>query len=255
MLALISPAKTLNLDPLALDLTPTQIIFKKEVNALVGLLQAYRPEKLAGLMNISEKLAIQNAERYAMFNANKYTLQNAKPALFTFEGDVYKSLAAHDFNARDIQFAQEHLLMLSGLYGVLRPLDLMQPYRLEMGTKLDNEHGKHLYAFWGDKITLKINALMAGAGSQVLVNLASIEYFKAINQQVLTADVLHIDFKEYRDGQYKTIAFLAKKARGMMARFIIKNQLMAPESLKGFVDGGYQYHESLSRANHFVFTR
>ena len=255
MLAIISPAKTQDYSPADFSIKPTKVLFKNEIKSLIRLLRNFEPHDLSALMSVSDKLAELNFQRFLDFNDNNYDLNNAKPALLTFKGDVYKGLSADDFSTADLEFAQDHLLILSGLYGVLRPLDLMQAYRLEMGIKLNNPQGKDLYAFWGDKITHKLNELMDTTGAKVLIDLASNEYMKAVNKDKLKASILKIDFKEFRGGQYKTIALLAKRARGMMARFIIKNQLNDPSLLMRFTDAGYRFDDTLSHDNHFVFVR
>jgi len=252
MLTVISPAKTLDLSHIKLPIAPTEPIFPNETKTLVSHLRKAGPAGLKTMMSISDSLASLNYERYLDFNASH---NPEKPAILTFKGDVYKSLGAADFSTDDLNYAQSHLVMLSGLYGVLRAFDKMQAYRLEMGTKLDLAKGQNLTQFWGDKITIKINELMALSGSKVLINLASQEYIKAVNPNTLDGMLLKIDFKELRNGKYKTIALLAKRARGMMARYIIKQQINDPSSLVHFKEDGYQFSDEQSTDTNFVFLR
>jgi cytoplasmic iron level regulating protein YaaA (DUF328/UPF0246 family) len=212
------------------------------------------PLQLAELMHISDKLAGLNAARFAQWQL-PFTEQNAKAALFTFNGDVYQGLDALSLSDDDIAFAQQHLRILSGLYGVLRPLDLMQPYRLEMGTKLANPQGKDLYAFWQDTITTLLNQQLSALNSELVVNLASQEYFKAVKPKLLNGRVITPVFKDFKNGQYKIISFFAKKARGLMARYIIQHRLSRAEQLTGFNLAGYQFSREHSSANELVFLR
>lgn len=206
---------------------------------------------LQALMNISENIADLNKERFKNFSS-EFTLANSKPALFAFKGDVYRKMNVEDYSQEQLAFAQEHLRILSGLYGLLKPLDLMQPYRLEMGIKLKNKKADDLYGFWQNKIT---KALDEAATDGTVINLASQEYFKAINPKKLKAKVIHITFKEYREGKYKIIAIFAKQARGLMANYIIENQINEPELLKLFNVDQYEYSEQLSTADEWVFIR
>ncbi len=254
MLLLLSPAKTLDFSEPATELYE-QPRMLQDSKALVKILRKQSESDLMELMNISEDLATINRERYQDFET-PFDLSNAKQSLLAFKGDVYVGLGAEDFSQADLQFAQQQLRILSGLYGVLRPLDLMQPYRLEMGTKLKNERGKNLYEYWGDRITSLLNEdLNANGQDKSVVNLASKEYFSAVDPELLEGRLYQIDFKEHRDGKYKIIAVYAKKARGMMARYAVKNRVAAPEGLKGFNEGGYAFNEALSSEQHFVFTR
>ena len=205
-------------------------------------------------MSLSDKLASLNVARYGSWERES-TPQNAKQALLAFKGDVYTGLNAEDFNADDFAFAQQHLRMLSGLYGLLRPLDLMQPYRLEMGTKLSNPRGKDLYTFWGERISQWLNDDLAAQGDQVLLNLASQEYFGAVKPKALNARVIDTVFKDRKNGQYKIISFYAKKARGLMARYVIKERLQDPEGLKDFNLDGYRFDAASSSDNQLVFLR
>ena len=213
----ISPAKTLDYEsPLATS-TYTQPEFLEDACELVDQLKTLEPHQISNLMSISDKLGQLNAERFQNWHT-PFTPENARQAVLAFKGDVYTGLDAESFSEQDFDFAQQHLRMLSGLYGVLKPLDLMQPYRLEMGTRFENNRGKDLYAFWGSKITEEINRLLADDDG-VLVNLASNEYFKSVKQKDLEGRLMTPQFKDWKNGQYKMISFYAKKARGLMCRF------------------------------------
>ncbi len=253
MIALLSPAKTLDFNPASTS-SHTQPRLLPRSEELVGILRDKPKEELMSLMSISEKLASLNQARYESYQT-PFTLDNAKQALLAFKGDVYAGMQAEDFTEEELQYAQQHIRILSGLYGLLRPLDLMQPYRLEMGTKLKNEHGKNLYEFWGGDITRLINEDLRGNSSPAVINLASKEYFSALNTEALSGPLYNVDFKEYRDGKYKIIAIYAKKARGMMARYMVRNQLEEPEQLKGFNMDGYIFNDELSGERDFIFTR
>ncbi|MGH1339437.1 MAG: peroxide stress protein YaaA [Aureispira sp.] len=249
MLLLLSPAKTLDFNPNEFS-THTQANFLEESQRLIDLLRPMKTEDIQQLMKVSEKIAQLNVDRYKTFQL-PFDRRNAKQAILAFKGDVYKGLAANEFDAADLAFAQQHIGVLSGLYGFLKPLDLMQPYRLEMGTKLANDKGKNLYEFWGTKIATYINGLAPTS----VVNLASNEYFKAVDTKVLDSPLWKVDFKENKNGKYKIVAFYAKHARGMMAHYAVKNRLENPEQLKGFDMEDYQYNEELSEGQHLVFTR
>ncbi|MEQ8704063.1 MAG: peroxide stress protein YaaA [Phaeodactylibacter sp.] len=254
MLLLLSPAKTLDYSEPATALHDQPRLLS-DSQPLIDLLKDKSEPELMKLMKISEDLATINRERYQDFET-PFDLNNAKQSILAFKGDVYVGLGAEDFSEEDLQFAQEQIRILSGLYGVLRPLDLMQPYRLEMGTRLQNERGKNLYEYWGARITELLNAdLSADGQDKSVVNLASKEYFSAVKPKELQGKLYQIDFKEHRDGKYKIIAFYAKKARGMMARYAVKNRITSPEGLKAFDVDGYTFNESLSEAQHFIFTR
>ncbi len=254
MLLVISPAKTLDYsDPDFTDHSQPRLLDKSE--RLIEILRKKTVPDLQKLMSISEELAVLNAERYADYE-QPFSLDNAKQSLLAFKGDVYQGLQAEDFSEEELSFAQDHLRILSGLYGVLRPLDLMQPYRLEMGTRLPNVYGKNLYEFWGDTITEVLNRDLQQLEHRALVNLASREYFKSIDTNRLEGDLYHVDFKEKRDdGRYRIIAVYAKKARGMMCRYAIKNGLTNPGELRNFNKEGYTFNKELSKERHFVFTR
>ncbi len=255
MLIVISPAKSLDFSVQTNIKTNSVPPFLNDSNTLVNELIKFHPEDLSKLMNISAKLAELNYERFIKWHL-PFTNENAKPALFVFKGDVYQSLDIQILNEEDVLFANQNLRILSGLYGVLKPLDLIQEYRLEMGTKLGNPHGKNLYEFWGDKITGEINkAIKQSSGEKVLINLASNEYFKSIQKRKLNYEVITPVFKDYKNGQYKIISFYAKKARGLMSRFIIQNRIEKAEEIKAFNLADYHYNEELSKDKEWVFTR
>uniref|UniRef100_UPI0015F5D500 peroxide stress protein YaaA n=1 Tax=Pantoea sp. ME81 TaxID=2743935 RepID=UPI0015F5D500 len=205
-------------------------------------------------MSISDKLAHLNADRFNQWQP-PFTLDNARQAILAFKGDVYTGLQAETFSDADFDFAQQHLRMLSGLYGVLRPLDLMQPYRLEMGIKLANPAAKDLYGFWGDLLTQKLNEAMAEQGDEVLINLASDEYFKAVKPKQLNGELIKPVFLDEKNGKFKVISFYAKKARGLMSRYVIQNRLSKPEQLKQFDVDGYFFAADESKGNELVFKR
>ena len=253
MLVVLSPAKKLSIDgEKPADYTLPQ--YTKEAQQLIDVLSKYNPKKITQLMKISPALAEMNNERYLAWK-QEHDLKDAKQAMFTFTGEVYSGLNATSFSKKEIDFAQNHLRILSGLYGVLRPMDLIHAYRLEMGTSLKVGRKKNLYEFWGDTIVDHINQTLLEQKGNVLVNLASNEYFKAINKKKLKANVIVPVFKDFKNGQYKTIMVYAKKARGMMAAFIIKNQLKKAEDLVAFDVDGYCYNKEASTNNEMVFYR
>ncbi|MFT6343486.1 MAG: cytoplasmic iron level regulating protein YaaA (DUF328/UPF0246 family) [Paraglaciecola sp.] len=254
MLVVISPAKNLDYDTPAVTKTFTQPEMLDDSQALIEQCQTLTPAKIGSLMKISDKLAGLNADRYAGWHT-PFDTNNAKQALLAFNGDVYTGLNASSFSQDDFDYAQQHLRILSGLYGVLRPLDLMQAYRLEMGTKLDIGDNKNLYQFWGERISNKLNEAINIQGDNVLVNLASNEYFKAVKPKSINAEIYTPVFQDCKNGQYKVISFYAKKARGMMARYILKNQLTEVSQLQKFDTAGYQFSPQKSKGNELVFTR
>ncbi|EPR81759.1 UPF0246 protein YaaA [Acinetobacter gerneri DSM 14967 = CIP 107464 = MTCC 9824] len=205
-------------------------------------------------MSVSEKIANLNVERFRDWDSD-FDLSNARQAIFAFKGDVYTGLDAYHLDEKDFKFAQKHLRMLSGLYGLLRPLDLMMPYRLEMGTRLENPRGHNLYEFWGDIITNLINEDLEQAGSNVLVNIASDEYYKSVKESKIKAEIIKPVFLDQKNGKYKVISFYAKKARGLMARFMIENQLSSIDDLKSFNTDGYYFDAASSLAGELVFKR
>ncbi len=253
MLMVISPAKNLDYEsPLATE-QYSQPAFLDHACELVDQLKTLEPHQLSNLMSISDKLGQLNADRYQQWHT-PFTPDNSRAAVLAFNGDVYTALAAQEFNEKEFEFAQKHLRILSGLYGILRPLDLMQPYRLEMGTKLENKRGKDLYEFWGNIITDALNdELQAGDG--VLVNLASNEYFKSVRKKKLKARVITPQFKDWKNGQYKMISFYAKKARGLMCRYAITNGITQADDLKGFDLAGYRFSEEQSSGDNWTFLR
>jgi cytoplasmic iron level regulating protein YaaA (DUF328/UPF0246 family) len=253
MLMIISPAKTLDYEsPLATE-THTQPDFLDDACELIDQLKELEPHQVSNLMSISEKLGQLNAERFQSWHT-PFTPDNARQAVLAFKGDVYTGLDAESFSEEDFSFAQKHLRILSGLYGLLKPLDLMQPYRLEMGTRFENTRGKDLYAFWGNKITDALNQLLA-SDDKVLVNLASNEYFKSVQKKHLDARLVTPQFKDWKNGQYKMISFYAKKARGLMCRYAIQNRITQADDLKGFNLDGYYFSEDQSDNNNWVFLR
>lgn len=221
---------------------------------LVDEARELTPDDIRALMGVSEQIANLNHQRFMNWQSEA-TVDNAKQALLAFKGDVYTGLDAETLKDGDFDFAQSRVRILSGLYGLLRPLDLMQPYRLEMGLKFGNARGKNLYEFWGQRVTEALNADLANVSSDVLINLASNEYFKAVTPKALNAKVITPQFKDLKNGQYKMISFFAKKARGVMARFIIDNRITDPEALKSFDESGYYFSEAHSRGDTWVFLR
>ncbi len=254
MLLVISPAKSLDYDTPATTTEHTVPDFMSQSQRLVKDLKKLSPMEISQLMGVSDKLAQLNTARFQSWSSTA-TPENARQAVLAFTGDVYVGLDATSLSKAQLTFAQKHLRILSGLYGLLRPLDLMQAYRLEMGTKFANTRGKDLYAFWGERITHKLNEELASHKSQALINLASNEYFKAIKPERLNAELITPVFKDLKNGQYKIVSFYAKKARGLMCRYAIDNKVTRPERLKGFDYAGYRYNEGLSSGNQWLFTR
>lgn len=254
MLSVISPAKTLDFETPSTTDKVTQPSFLDHSKPLIKILRDYSPQQLSDLMGISDKLAGLNAARFAEWHP-PFTLDNAKPAAQAFQGDVYTGLEATSFSDSDNHFAQQHLRILSGLYGLLRPLDLIQAYRLEMGTKLPNEAGNDLYTYWKPTLTQALNSAILESGSKVLVNLASNEYFKAIDIKKLDARVITPVFKDEKNGTFKIISFYAKKARGLMGAWIIKQQINDPGQLANFDVAGYRFDAATSQGDTLVFTR
>jgi hypothetical protein len=254
MIIAISPAKTLDLSDQHKVQSYTVPLFLKEAATLVQIMRDFKPTELSRFMGISSKLAEMNFERYKDWK-EPFTPSNAKQAVLAFNGDVYEGLNTNEYSADDFTFAQQHLIILSGLYGLLRPLDLIQPYRLEMGTKLRTAKGDNLYKFWNDLITDTLNDRLSEHKDQTLINLASDEYFRAVNRKRLNTKVIRPVFKDARNGTYKVISFFAKTARGLMSSFIIKNRLSDIEALKEFNINGYSYNKPLSSDTELVFTR
>jgi cytoplasmic iron level regulating protein YaaA (DUF328/UPF0246 family) len=259
MLYLLSPAKSLDYASPIPKLTHTQPGFTPQASALIEILKNMSARDIGSLMNLSESLSALNLARYQAWKP-KFTPKNSRQALLAFNGDVYEGLEAKTLTAQELTWAQEHVCILSGLYGVLRPLDLMQPYRLEMGTRLPNAQGTDLYKFWGSQIAEFLNARMDQQLKQskapaIVVNLASQEYFKAVDRKILKARVVECVFEDYKSGHYKVISFHAKRARGLMTRFAISNQAATPLDLTYFDREGYAFSKAASEPDRLVFRR
>ncbi|MEZ9040269.1 MULTISPECIES: peroxide stress protein YaaA [unclassified Vibrio] len=254
MLVVVSPAKTLDYEsPLATERF-SQPEFVEHSAELIEECRKLTPVDVSALMKVSDKIAGLNVARFEQWSET-FTQDNARQVILAFKGDVYTGLDAETLSDEDFDYAQDHLRMLSGLYGLLKPLDLMQPYRLEMGTRLANARGTNLYQFWGNIITDKLNEALNAQGDNVLINLASNEYFKAVKPKNLDGQVITPVFKDCKNGQYKVISFYAKKARGMMARYIIENKIDSVEALTQFDTAGYYFVEEESNAKELVFKR
>jgi cytoplasmic iron level regulating protein YaaA (DUF328/UPF0246 family) len=257
MLILLSPAKSLDYEtpvPAAVARKATAPLFIDEASALIGVMRKKKPAQVARLMELSDKLAQLNVDRYAAWTP-EHGAGNSKPAVLAFDGDVYVGLQARTLKAADLTWAQEHLVILSGLYGALRPLDHLQPYRLEMGTALSTKRGKDLYAWWGDRVAGYLNERQADEAAPVIVNLASIEYAKVALRPALRARVIDCVFEEGKGGSYKIISFFAKKARGLMARHLIEQRARTPKALESFAAEGYAWDRAASSAGRMVFRR
>lgn len=254
MIILLSPAKTLDFDSKPVTKSHTQPGFLEDSAELISQLQDLSPADISSLMGVSDTLGELNFDRYQQWQT-PFTASNAKQAVLAFKGDVYTGLEAETFSSADFKFAQKHLRILSGLYGMLRPLDLMQAYRLEMGVKFANDKGANLYQFWGNKLTEELNAQLKKNKSEVLVNLASNEYFKAVKKKNVDVTIVSPAFKDFKNGDYKMISFFAKKARGLMAAWIIKNKVTDSKELLDFTADGYKYNKKLSSPEVPVFTR
>ncbi len=253
MLMLISPAKSLDMQASHPNINMTKARLLDDSQQLINKLQELNPEQIQKLMGISEKLSELNYQRFQDWVQSDSAVQC--PALFAFQGDVYQGLGADTLSMDELEFTQQHLRILSGLYGLLRPFDLMQAYRLEMGTKFSNERGANLYDFWGDKISVLIKTDMPVDEAPELVNLASNEYFKAVKPKLIASKVITPVFKDFKNGQYKIISFYAKKARGLMVAYALKNKIIQAEQLKGFNSAGYHFAEELSDDKKWVFIR
>ena len=255
MLMVISPAKKLDYsEETRFTESYSEPAFLKESQALIKILAKKSMDDIASLMNISPKLASLNYERYQEFST-PFSPENAKQALLAFKGDVYLSFELENYTEKEFEFAQKHLRILSGLYGLLKPLDLIQPYRLEMGTQLRNKKGKNLYEFWGNRIAKGLNQSLAELGSETLVNLASNEYFKSVDKKTLNARIITPVFKEEREGKLKSIFLFAKQARGLMCDFAIKEKMVKAEDLKAFGGMGYRFREDISTDTDWIFSR
>jgi len=253
MLVLLSPSKRLDETPTLPELTPTQPQLLDKAEKLAKVMKTLSGADLKKLMKISDAIANLNVQRYQDFKT-PFTPHNALPALFLFKGDVYDKMDVAHYKKPELDFAQNHVRILSGLYGVLRPLDLMQPYRLEMGTKLETSAGKNLYAYWGDTLTRHINTELESHKDKTVINLASTEYFSAIQPKKLGGRLLTLHFKQNKAGNLKTIGLMAKRARGMMCDHIIKHKVTDPEALKAFKEGGYTYRPNLSEPDSWIYT-
>ena len=254
MLAILSPAKTLDYKAKPQTNQFSQPVFLNDSKTLIAELQKLSPAGIESLMRVNKDIASLNFERFASWSM-PFNLKNSKQALLTFKGQVYVGLEAKSLTEDDLFFAQNHLRILSGLYGILKPLDLMQAYRLEMGTNLSNPKGKNLYEFWGNKITEAINNELAAHKQKVLINLASNEYSKVIKPKLIKGDIITPVFKEIKGNSFKVITVYAKTARGLMSRFIIKNRIENPEDIKAFDTDGYLFNQQLSTNKEWVFTR
>jgi hypothetical protein len=254
MLVVLSPAKTLDFETPAPFPTFSQPDLLAQSELLIKRCQNLSMQDIASLMKVSDKIAGLNVARFAQWQV-PFSLDNAKQAVFAFQGDVYTGLQAATLSEEALNYAQKHLRILSGLYGLLRPLDLMQAYRLEMGVRLENERGRNLYQFWGSIITEALNQALQVQGDQLLINLASNEYFKAVKQKELQGEIITPVFKDHKNGKYKVVSFYAKKARGLMARYIIEQQLTSLEQIKAFALDGYYFVENESTETELVFYR
>ena len=254
MLAVISPAKTLDLSPPDSAIEYTQPELLEHAQQLVEVMKKKSKADIGKLMGISDKLAELNRDRYQEFST-PFTSENAKQAMLAFKGDVYQPLEIGSYKKADFNYAQKHVRMLSGLYGVLRPLDLMQAYRLEMGTKLKTDRGKSLYDFWGSLITDNLNEAIGQQRGRHLINLASNEYFDSVRTSDIDADIITPMFKDLKKGKYVIVSFYAKKARGMMINYMIRNRAKKPADLKDFQVAGYAFNAELSDDKTYTFTR
>jgi cytoplasmic iron level regulating protein YaaA (DUF328/UPF0246 family) len=254
MLFLLSPAKSLDYETPAGDVPHTLPHFLDQAAELIDVLRPYSPQQIAELMDLSDALSVLNVARYEAWRL-KFTAKNAKQAVLAFNGDVYEGLDAKTLNAKQLDWAQDHVCILSGLYGVLRPLDWMQPYRLEMGTSLKNPKGNNLYKFWGSQIAEYLNERLSKDKSPVIINLASQEYFKSVDRKALQARVVECVFEDYKGGKYKVISFNAKRARGLMARWAVLNKASKPADLLAFDSEGYVFDKAASEADRLVFRR
>jgi cytoplasmic iron level regulating protein YaaA (DUF328/UPF0246 family) len=254
MLIVLSPAKSLDYKTPAKVKAPTLPEFVSESAKLIADLKKLSPQEVANLMGLSDQLAALNVGRYRDWS-KKFTEENSKPAIYAFDGDVYDGFDVKTLDAKAIAFAQDHIRILSGLYGALRPLDLMQPYRLEMGTAFKNARGKDLYAFWGERVTDSLKQVLEQQKKPVLLNLASEEYFKVLQAKNLDCPVISPIFQDGKDGKYKIISFYAKRARGLMARYVVENQITDAADLKGFNLDGYKYVPSESKPEKPLFRR
>ncbi|MFN7497408.1 MAG: peroxide stress protein YaaA [Hyphomonadaceae bacterium] len=254
MLILLSPAKNLNYEPVAPELPATKPRLEADIAALAKVTAKLKRSDIAKLMHLSDNLAELNYQRFQAFDPALDGPELLQAAL-AFNGDVYQGLQARDLSAEDLTWAQDHVRILSGLYGLLRPLDVIAPYRLEMGTRLKTKRGESLYDFWGDRLSKAINADLAGQSAPIVLNLASTEYFSAVSKKALKARVITANFKEIKDGEARVLSFYAKRARGAMARFCIENRIPDPEGIKAFDLDGYRFDAASSKPDTWVFSR
>lgn len=254
MLAILSPAKSLDYETSLATKKYTEPSFVAESQALIETLRQFAPKDIARLMGISDNLAELNHRRYAEWQP-EFPKNAARPAVLAFKGDVYLGLEGATMSERDFTWAQKHIRILSGLHGVLRPLDRIRPYRLEMGTRLKTERGQNLYEFWGSQVTEALNAALAQQGDDILVNLASDEYYGVLQPDALNARIIKVHFREWKNGKYKFLSFFAKKARGSMARYMVNNRVKTLKALKAFDYDGYEYKDDLSSGDDWVFAR
>ena len=255
MLILVSPAKTLDYES-ELDVKDFSVApLLSDSELLIKELQQKNPDDLSSLMGLSEKLSLLNFDRNMNWRRPTKPSDSARQAIFAFKGDVYQGLDASSLSKSEIKYANKNLCILSGLYGLLKPLDLMYPYRLEMGTKMKNNRGNNLYEFWGSKVTELVNELAMDNRSKAIVNLASVEYFSVLKTDQINLPIINPVFKDYKNGQYKIVSFFAKKARGLMSRFIIQNKIKKSEDLMDFNLDGYRYSKKESKENSPVFLR
>ena len=254
MLFLLSPAKALDYESPSVAAPHTQPLFLPQAQELIEVLRERSPQQIAELMGLSDALAGLNVARYQAWTP-EFDTNHSRQAVFAFNGDVYEALQARSLPGPDLDWMQQHVCILSGLYGVLRPLDLMQPYRLEMGTRLATSRGRNLYQFWGTRIAEHLNRQLADDTDPVVVNLASQEYFKAVDRKALSARVVECVFEDYKGGAYKIISFYAKRARGLMARWAIQQRASTPRQLEGFDLEGYAFHTAASSPERLVFRR
>ena len=254
MLLVISPAKTLDFDTPANTAIASKPTMLKDSAMLIDRMREFAPDDLVNLMGVSQKIAELNTQRFMNWQM-PFTKKNAKQALLAFKGDVYTGFTFDKYKEKDFAYAQRHLRILSGLYGLLRPLDLIQPYRLEMGTKLATPEGKDLYDFWSSTLTNALNEAVKSSGVQILINLASKEYYNCIDKTCLEGRVITPIFKDYKNGDFKVISFFAKKARGAMSDYLVRQRISEPEGLKKFKGLGYRFNPDLTTDDSWVFTR
>lgn len=254
MLTIISPAKSLNFDDLNKDVNSSLPNYLSQSQQIISVIKKLNNKELMDLMSISNDLAQLNFDRFQNWTL-PFNKENSKQAVFSFNGDVYQGLDINTFTNEDLDYSQDHLRILSGLYGLLRPLDIIQPYRLEMGTKLSINGAKNLYDFWKETITSSLNQEIKDKGHKYILNLASNEYFNAIDKKKVNADIIYPVFKDFKNGEYKIISFYAKKARGLMSSYHLKNKIETLEDIKSFNDGGYYFSPDMSENNKVVFIR